>query len=203
MNGKTRREKERVARRKQILAAARVVFSRKGYHHSTLEEIARKAQLGKGTTYWYFSGKAELFLAVLEGVIDEQLLKVKQAASEKADCRSRIEGIAREQLEHFAKNQFLTRILSSEVVFKTQEMKRRMKRSIDERYAVYTELVEDVLREGISRREIRRVDVKKMSHVLLSVLHSLVYYWHIKEIKPRPAEDARMVCDLVFEGLER
>ncbi len=48
-------------RRRQILAAARQVFGRKGYAATRMSDVAGAAQVGKGTLYEYFSGKEELF----------------------------------------------------------------------------------------------------------------------------------------------
>lgn len=190
-------------RKNQILIAAGNVFSRKGYHNATLEDIARKAELGKGTIYWYFTSKAELFMAVLQAGADERFLRVKRAAEKAHDCRSRVEAIAREQLRYFAEKRYLMRILSSEAVFATQEMKREMNRFMSGRYKVYSGLIESVLKHGVADGEIRRVDVRKMSHMLLTIFHSSVYYWQFEGVKPRPDADARVMCRVIFEGLEK
>jgi AcrR family transcriptional regulator len=59
----------RVERREQtrgeLLAAARQVFLRRGFHQASLEEIAEEAGYTKGAVYSNFAGKDELFLAVL------------------------------------------------------------------------------------------------------------------------------------------
>jgi TetR/AcrR family transcriptional regulator, acrAB operon repressor len=51
--------------RRQILAAATDVFSRKGYAGTTLDDITAAANLSKGAIYWYFESKAELFNTIL------------------------------------------------------------------------------------------------------------------------------------------
>src|SRR5215469_1728326 len=51
--------------RRQILAAALEVFSRKGYAGTTLDDITAAANLSKGAIYWYFDSKAELFTTIL------------------------------------------------------------------------------------------------------------------------------------------
>ncbi|MCK0112151.1 TetR/AcrR family transcriptional regulator [Ornithinimicrobium sp. F0845] len=52
--------------RDTLVTAARVVFSETGYHAATLEAIARRAGYSKGAVYSNFSGKADLFLAVMD-----------------------------------------------------------------------------------------------------------------------------------------
>ena len=51
--------------RRQIVAAATDVFSRKGYAGTTLDDITAAANLSKGAIYWYFESKAELFNTIL------------------------------------------------------------------------------------------------------------------------------------------
>jgi AcrR family transcriptional regulator len=56
----------RDTRRKEIVAAARELFSRKGYHGTTIPEIARGAGISTGLIYYIFSGKEDILLACCE-----------------------------------------------------------------------------------------------------------------------------------------
>lgn len=68
----TRRERERRTRRRLMLEAARAVFAEKGYADATLEEIAQRAEFGKGTLYNYFKGgKEEILIAVFDNLYDD------------------------------------------------------------------------------------------------------------------------------------
>src|SRR5215467_14513839 len=62
MSVRERHKRERQARSEAILAAALRVFSEHGLEHSTIEMIARKAEIAVGTIYLYFSSRDELFL---------------------------------------------------------------------------------------------------------------------------------------------
>jgi AcrR family transcriptional regulator len=59
--------------RADLVAAARAVFLRRGFHPASLDEIADQAGYTKGAVYSNFGGKDELFLAVLDARYDEQL----------------------------------------------------------------------------------------------------------------------------------
>jgi AcrR family transcriptional regulator len=56
-------------RRTAILEAAAEVFSQKGYAATRIIEVARAAQVGKGTIYEYFPSKEALFFAVFEAMM--------------------------------------------------------------------------------------------------------------------------------------
>ncbi|MCB1005343.1 MAG: TetR/AcrR family transcriptional regulator [Acidimicrobiales bacterium] len=52
-------------RRDELLAAARDTFATKGYHGTTMADVARAADLSYGVAYWYFDSKDDLFKAVM------------------------------------------------------------------------------------------------------------------------------------------
>ena len=65
---------ERKARtREELLAAARKVFLRRGFHGATLEEIADEAGYTKGAVYSNFAGKDDLYLALLAAHYEQRV----------------------------------------------------------------------------------------------------------------------------------
>jgi len=59
-----RKEREKERRRQQIIVAAKRVFSEKGFNKSTMEDIAKEAELSPGTLYLYFKNKEELYASL-------------------------------------------------------------------------------------------------------------------------------------------
>ena len=72
MGTKERKEREKSERRNQIQQAAKELFIQKGFWATTMEDIARKAELSPGTIYLYFRNKEELYASL--NVIGLQLL---------------------------------------------------------------------------------------------------------------------------------
>jgi AcrR family transcriptional regulator len=66
---KARRERETVERRDAILAAARDLFFEHGIHRTTVDDVAARAEVAKGTVYLYFESKETLLAhLLLEGL---------------------------------------------------------------------------------------------------------------------------------------
>ena len=65
-----RKEREKEARRNQILDATERVFQAKGTQLATMDDIARDAELAKGTIYLYYRNKDELQLGVILRAMD-------------------------------------------------------------------------------------------------------------------------------------
>ena len=64
MGIKERKEREKERRRQQIIVAAKRIFSAKGFNKTTMEDIAREAEISPGTIYIYFKNKDELYASL-------------------------------------------------------------------------------------------------------------------------------------------
>ncbi|MBD3274066.1 MAG: TetR family transcriptional regulator [Candidatus Marinimicrobia bacterium] len=64
MTKASRKAKEKEARRQAIIDAAEKIMFSKGLENATMDEIAEEADLSKGTLYYYFKNKEDLYLAI-------------------------------------------------------------------------------------------------------------------------------------------
>ena len=78
-----RKQRERERRRQQIIVAAKRVFSQKGYSKSTMEDIAREAELSPGTLYLYFKNKDELYASLSLRILQYLNIRLEDVKKEK------------------------------------------------------------------------------------------------------------------------
>lgn len=81
--------------RQRILKAAREIFFRDGFADTNLDEVAARAEVGKGTLYRHFESKAELYVAVLavgSALFDEEM---QAAIDDDASAFERVRQIGR------------------------------------------------------------------------------------------------------------
>jgi AcrR family transcriptional regulator len=87
-----RKEREKERRRQQIIVAAKRVFSQKGFNKTTMEDIAKEAELSPGTLYLYFKNKEELYASLSLRILQylhirmEHVNKEDMAPEEKIDA---------------------------------------------------------------------------------------------------------------------
>ena len=113
--GTTRRQREKLRQREEILEAALRLFSEKGYHNVSIHEIAARAEFAIGTIYAFFENKEALYRAlmgVLAGRFETALVAALQAGGDEAD---RIARYARVKGEVFAENMQLIRLYIAEI----------------------------------------------------------------------------------------
>jgi len=89
------REQSRANTRERLLAAARGVFARSGFHGASVEEIASEAGFSTGALYSNFDGKEDLFLALMEREIEEHAREIEDAVRERSSISERATGGAR------------------------------------------------------------------------------------------------------------
>lgn len=90
------REQSRANTRERLLRAARRVFARSGFHGASVEEVASEAGFSTGALYSNFTGKEDLFLALMEHEINEHSREIAQAVSERDSMAERATGGARQ-----------------------------------------------------------------------------------------------------------
>ncbi len=70
----SRKEKERMQKKDSIIMAAEKVFHDKGFEDATMDDIATLAEYSKGALYFYFKGKNDLCLAI----VNKNLAQIKE-----------------------------------------------------------------------------------------------------------------------------
>ena len=70
MNTQSRKEQEKIARKNEIMEAGLQLFAEKDYHEVTVDEIAERVGLSKGTLYLYFKNKEDLFFSIVQDKAD-------------------------------------------------------------------------------------------------------------------------------------
>ncbi|WP_238419605.1 TetR/AcrR family transcriptional regulator [Gordonia sp. 'Campus'] len=77
---RNRRPRDREEKRAEIVDAARELFLAVGFDNVSITQIAAAAGVTSTTIYWYFSGKDELLVAVLDGVLTTSLGRFDELA---------------------------------------------------------------------------------------------------------------------------
>lgn len=106
---------EKKSKRQNILDAAFVVFSQKGFHKATIDEIIALADTGKGTVYNYFTNKEQLFFTLLEERERSYLARFNEMAGSTEAPLRKLAQMIRIQLEFFTGNTSLWQILLHEL----------------------------------------------------------------------------------------
>ena len=167
---------DRAAKTRTILRASAEVFAEQGYNAATIDAIAERAQVGKGTIYEYFPNKQELFFAVF----DDYITSMEAVARQSMD---QLSGSAGTQIRH-AIHSILA--MSAEtldlfpLVFEfwsasaSPDRQERVATLFRRTYGKFRALLADRIRTGQRNGEISRAaDPSRIAAVLIGALDGL------------------------------
>jgi TetR/AcrR family transcriptional regulator, fatty acid metabolism regulator protein len=89
------KEKQRLEREALILQAAEEVLEEKGYYATSMDEIAARVGIAKGTIYGHFPGKEDLVVALLERNMRTFLQGIDAVIAQQTTSRGRLEALLR------------------------------------------------------------------------------------------------------------
>jgi TetR/AcrR family transcriptional regulator len=164
-------------RREQILDVATGLFAQQGFQGTTTKLIAEKSGVTEALIFRHFSGKEELYWAVIERKIScaaplERLLENLEAGGDDLEVLSRV---AFEVLDRRAKDQTLSRLL----LFNALEKHELSARFFRNYIAIYFEVLARFVREGVSAGRFRSVDPLLAARGFVGML---VYHSWIQEL---------------------
>jgi len=152
-------------RTEEILDAAFRVFSIKGYHNATVDDIAQEAGISKGTCYQYFAGKEDIFIATMERTLGTLLAEADAAAGEARDALMRlgIEGLT--FISKYRDLQFMFMGIISEALGGNE----RLRKKAAEAFGQVAEFLARDIERGIAEGAFRPVDPMAVAYALLGI----------------------------------
>jgi AcrR family transcriptional regulator len=193
--------------RTDILAAARKVFSRRGFAGTSIREVAEAARVNKAMIYYHFRDKVDLYRAVLSDSFDamQDIWKHKVfqgEATARRKIQQYIEGFIRFQHE----NEDLRKILAME--FSTTGTKSENLKWIAQHYFAenHAALVK-ILEAGMKSGELKKMNPLMAVVALIGmIIHSFIYipispYIQKKSVDMSSEKLGAFVGEIFFSGL--
>jgi AcrR family transcriptional regulator len=141
-------------RRQQIMQAAERLFARRRIHEVTLDEVARVAQVGKGTIYRYFKDKDDLFFETATSGFDHMCDLLNRRVPGQATFQTRLLAACQQIIDFFDRRRHLIRMMQSEEGRALNSPGKLRERWMTRRQRMVT-AVADIIAQGQQDREVR------------------------------------------------
>jgi AcrR family transcriptional regulator len=158
------RQRDPERTRNEILEVATREFAERGYAGARVDEIAARMRTTKRMIYYYFGGKEQLFVAVLERAYAEIRRAEQEVDVDQLDPLSALRRIAELTFDHHESHPDFIRLVSIENIHRARHMAKSAAianlgtPAID----VLARILERGRAEGVIRREIDAVDLHMM-----------------------------------------
>ena len=181
-------------RRQQVLTVARSVLAKKGYHGTTMTDIAEAAGVTKPVLYQHFTSKRDLYRTVLQDIGARLEASVVEAASAAASPRLRAEAGIRAYARFVEEDDDGFQLLFS-------GMNRQ-----DEEWAVITTAVERSLAHAVaSLIDVPTIDSRRrqiLAHGIIGLAESMMRYAKTDDgVAYSDDQLVQDITDLTWSGL--
>ena len=191
--GNRERLRDRELKREAVIRAAAREFNRKGYHNTSLDDIAAALEVTKPTVYYYVTSKEQLlFECFVAGV--ERIRAAFRAVRELAvPARERLNAVLRHYGEAVA-SEFGWCMVRAE----DQDLSPAMSRHIKSLKSEIDQGIRRLIREGIHDGSIGPCDPKMTAFALAGALNWIAH-WYREDQSLTPAQIAGAFVT-IFEG---
>jgi len=183
--------------RGKILKSAVQLFSKNNYHAVSMSEIAEGAGISKGTLYWHFDSKEDLFREITNGMnyFNNQFKKIVQTDQNSNEkIHHLIKFVLNTLVEHL---NMIIDVFRNNVELISNEFKDTIEAKHKENIDVVAEIIKQGIDEGIIKNE-NPVDISTM---LLSVLFTP----QTKELLDHAQVEKKInfIYDFIMNGISR
>lgn len=171
MNKSEKGKRDKLSR---LFKAATERFGEEGFNETTMDSIAEEAGVSKGTLYYYFDSKEELFLELLLNWIE----KIEDRWDEAEGTGSSVEeltGFHRTMVATVAETTSLGKLMLE--FWANASRKKNLEEILNEMLNEYRTRVADLINKGVEQGTFRQVDSWAASSALLAAYDGLWFHW--------------------------
>jgi TetR/AcrR family fatty acid metabolism transcriptional regulator len=195
------KERQRQEREDLILQAAEDVLAEKGYHDTSMDEIAGRVGVAKGTVYLHFASKGDLVVALIEREMQKLLQFVEQTVSLQMSARARLENI----LQGLYRGMLGKRVRLLVALYARPDVRKDFPKDKEHLHAIWHQLTAHIamlLEEGKAAGEF---DASLPMPVLLGTFFNLLSPWGYERLvlgeQIAPEELVKHLAHIYFEGI--
>ncbi len=200
----SRKDRERLFKRREILLAACKIFSEKGFELATLDEIAEASEYGKGTLYNYFQNKEDIYNALLEAILLDYVEILKNISSSSDNLYDFMYKVTESLFKYSINNENTFLLLinmrgnlrGDEIINKFE----KIKILIEEINAIYLKFIDDAIDKNIIRNIDKTALLVLYRNMMFAYIYHLKYCKKVEEISIQ--KETEFLLDLWFNGIK-
>src|SRR5512147_3140366 len=159
--------------RENILEAAAQVFRQKGFHGTSMQDIAEAVNLQKASLYHHVSSKQEILLALLDRALELLLERISTISVQEIPADKKLREMIRAYLQILTENTDLSAVL----LFEHRSLERKQHARHVPNRDKFEALWRSVLEEGVAARLFKCEDPALSTRAILGVMNwTLTWY---------------------------
>ena len=177
-----------------VIDTARSLFSEYSYPGVSMSDIAKKLNITKAALYYHFTGKAEIYIEVLDKAFNNLDLAVSKAFNEKTVER-KLYKLIKNYLEFGLKEKNLVK----SVMLKLSPANSQIKKRIVQLKKQRIDLIYPVIKEtSVNKKIVREIDNKLLTSLLIGMMDGLILEYSFLDKKINSSKVANQIVTVLF-----
>ncbi|MBP7778904.1 MAG: TetR/AcrR family transcriptional regulator [Acidobacteria bacterium] len=187
-------------RRKALLEAASRVFGAKGFEDATMEAIAERAGVAKGTVYLYYPSKQSIYDATFAAGTLELTRLTDEAVRAAPSVKAAIAAFVETRVTYFQQHSDYFRLYVTEISRMVSDRGPR-KGVCRNALESHTRVLQQVIAGAVQAGEARAVDPAATAMAIFDITRGLVARRFTTSARSDAARDIEFLTDLIWAGL--
>jgi AcrR family transcriptional regulator len=198
----SRRERQKITQRMEMLTAALELFSEKGYHNVSMLEIAAKAEFAIGTLYKFFSNKEDLYKALILELSDRFHASLSKAIESTGVEIEKLRRYVQTKGEVFRDKAATIRLYFAETRGASFNIMAGLDLDIRNRRERFLQQLAEIFESGIRSGRFHPIAEPYILAVALdSLCNAFLFLWLENPEKHSYPEDPDAILNIIFIGL--
>ena len=198
----SRREREKLWQRHEMLIAAIELFSEKGFHNVSMQEIAKSSEFAIGTLYKFFKNKEDLYRSIIIKQADTFHTALTRALNEEDKEIEKLRNYVKIKGAVFMDNVSVVRLYFAETRGASFNIKAGLDKEIRQEYELLLQKLTGVFAAGIQKKRFQEIaEPYHLAVSLDSLTNAFLHLWlEAPEQHPYP-DDPDVILNIICKGL--
>tara|TARA_B100000579_G_scaffold428575_1_gene438972 strand:+ start:494 stop:1105 length:612 start_codon:yes stop_codon:yes gene_type:complete len=187
-------------REHQILTAALAVAVEKGYSDSRIDDIVQNSKLSKGTIYWYYKSKKDVYLALVDYWFKQYSSEILSQIEKKQSASKKLINLFQYFINQFDTNPTVFKILTE--FWSLSKRDPDFNHKFQKLYQAFLKYIITIIEEGISSKEFKNVNPRITALSILINVEGIHWFTLFQKSGVEAKEYINTISNFILSGLK-
>ena len=186
-------------RKEQILGAALTVLVSNGYEKSRMDDVVKLSKLSKGTLYWYYKSKKEMYLDLVDFWVHRYSVTLNYIVEEDAPPSQQLKDLFQYFIDQYESDPQPFKALTE--FWSMAQKENDFREKLQKVYTNFLELIEDTINRGVQSGEFKNLDVRMTALSIMVNIESINWFTLFEVHGVSAKEYIHTITDFILSGI--
>jgi AcrR family transcriptional regulator len=165
---------KRFEKKTEIQRVVSRFFAHKGYHHTSMREIARELGMNQSSLYHYFTSKEDILFRLMNDAMDEVLGQLEEICASELEAEDKLKRVLHSYIRSYAGDQERLILLVNEM----NSLAETNRTILVDKQRQYVRLIKSILKELTDEDKMKEIDASVATFVFFGMVHYTIKWYH-------------------------